>query len=693
MQFIVETTETPTSGTGMLRRVLLGGLAIALFVIPLAYWPGVTDYSYGKSITAMVLVGLLTILWSIRYWTDPRRPVRLPWISLPLVLLAVSALCSLANAVSPCVVLQSLALILTFSQLGLLIASTVETHGETKLLLFSLLASATVAAGYGSLQYAGVLPGGTTQPGTASILSFMGNRNYLGGFLSYTAFPSLILFLRFRRLPARLVTGGMILITLLTALIVRQTAVVFVLGMASIALAVAWLIFRPAGEGRRSAPWLAGLLAVAILAWVVLPWATGGSPAPAVFEPANIEALWTQNSGPSRLWYWRVGMRMLSDHPVAGIGLGHYKLQYIPYTARLVQESSVEIARLPVNRAAQAHNDFVQAAAELGGLGILAGIGLLGCLAAGLWQRIRHAEGGANQLDLILLTCGLLSFLGHAMVSFPAHLPASALAFAAITGLAWSRAYGDRGTLSIHPPRWLMRAVTGLAAGLACLILVLAVRDARADLLIGQGVAHLRDGDAATAETLFEQSLQLDVCPRQTYYYLANAEGVQGKLDEAAAHLEIGLPLFTDRRVYLEYADILGSRGRFDEAHEVLALVLNALPPPDLRADALYLAALLDREAGHPEAAIARLQELMAETPSHLATYIALGDLLATRGKTVKAEEVYLAGLERAARDEQRIRARLETAQTVAGTILLESELTTLLGQRAAMERRLAQLP
>ena len=683
-----------------MRRVTLGVAAVGLFGLPLFLWPGITDSSYGKSIAALVFVAVLTLVWSLRVWREGGHTLRLPWVALPFVAFALTAGLSLVHAMSARVVLQSLVLVLAYGQVAWFVADNVRTRGEVRLLLLSILASGFAASTYGILQYAGVLSGATQAAGLNNVISFMGNRNFLGGYLAYILFPSVLLAVRLRSKLVRLATILMLATVLATTILVQQTAVVIILSVTAFGLAAGWIVYRLWKRPRRL-PRLIGLtlvlVAVSVTAVVLIDRSSAATSESPSRVTLSLHDLWIRNSGDTRLWNWLVALQMLEVHPWTGVGLGNYKLNYVTYSAALASTPRGEALALsaPTVRAAQAHNEYVQVAAELGVLGLLALFGLLATLAVSLWRRIRRAQGVGDRTDLILLYCGLMTFFAHALVSFPAHLPSSALAVMAVLGLCLSRAYGDQATLALRLRRPMVRSLLIVGSCAALSVAVIAVRDARADVLIGRGIAESRSGDPAAAETLFERSLRLDFCPRQTYYYLANVEGVQGKIDEALEHLELCLTRFTDQRVYLEYADVVGSLGRISEARAAALLVVSSHPPIRTEMDARLLLAVLDLLEGDSDIAAEGLRTMIASHPEYAASYVHLGDLYLSLGRIEDARSTYEAGLDAIKWYAATLEGRLASPETKTAVVLAQtrSTLDELRTQRTILMKRLADLP
>lgn len=59
-----------------------------------------------------------------------------------------------------------------------------------------------------------------------------------------------------------------------------------------------------------------------------------------------------------------------------------------------------------------------------------------------------------KRLELLLLACGVISVLVHALVSFPAHVSTSSLVFIVVIGIAHSRVYEGAALRTRSLARW-----------------------------------------------------------------------------------------------------------------------------------------------------------------------------------------------------------------------------------------------
>lgn len=679
-------------------RVFVYLIAAFTFILPLFIWPGETEYGYGKSIITFLVVSALLIGWAVRSLLKGEWKIRFPWLTYPALFLLVVGLFSMINAVNGRVVIQSLAVFLYFVLFYLIVTNAVKEKRDVTLILYAFLISSFLTALYGLLQYLGVMRGAGGGSGLNEIISTMGNRNYLGGFLAYLLFPMVILIVRLRSRVLRAVAILLISFNFGMAMLVNQTGIRVALVIAAIGVIIGWVIFRPVEPIRKNRAWLIALLIV--LAFTFLVEAPSGPFNSVVGLSATgnsswIGRLWAQNAGKVRSWDWWVGYEMFKDHPLLGVGLGNYKLNFIPYKAKFLSTPQGANYDFYIARAAQAHNEYVQVLAELGILGIMGVIGLIGMIAYSFWTALSRNRDESDRFDLLLLTGGVIAFLVHGLVSFPAHLPASSLVFVTLLGIAASRAYGDATQTTVTLRRAPLLATASFIVVFTLSVSVIALRDYAADFLFQAGVRQTQLGQVHLAEETFNRSIKLDFCPRQTYYYLAITKLQQGEYKSALSDLKKCLTRFVAESVYLNIANVAVNLGDTKTAKENVDFLLATHPSKDTALQAHYLDGIIAIRDGDYSRASEILEGLVKSNPSFERAYIALGDLYRAQGLTVSARKNYETALKliekKLARNEKRLSSATRiTAQEYSQ---LRSEINLLQQEKKAVESSLSRLP
>jgi O-antigen ligase len=301
-----------------------------------------------------------------------------------------------------------------------------------------------------------------------------------------------------RRSLAR--AGGMLAIALLifAGLVCSLSKMGFAAGLTGLFVMGA---LAATGKLRGGRKWLAiaALAAVVLFSFVFLPSDAfvanyGGVTAKG---PAALEG-----RGP----IWRETLHLIAAYPAFGCGLGNYETAFLRYQTAVVDRVFT-----------YAHNDYLQAAAELGAVGFLVAAFLLLPVFA---RPFRAAAQGPDRTTRYLgLGCaGAITAIAlHSLADFNMYVPSNALTLAWICGIGASLPLGrEKPTADRHPV--LFRR---LALGMAFLLTVYApVRmvfdsqfrsDSRAEsLFCGFGIC---DTDAVTTAQTLEHGGQAGAAP------------------------------------------------------------------------------------------------------------------------------------------------------------------------------------
>ena len=162
------------------------------------------------------------------------------------------------------------------------------------------------------------------------------------------------------------------------------------------------------------------LSTVGLAVWV------GSEPAIARFETLNAQY---SRPGQDRLSIWRDTLQLIRRHPLLGSGLGSFATVY-----PLVQTAFLN------NVVDHAHCDYLEVAAEVG---LPGGIVVFGSIFWVLGRTFRRCKKGSPDYDkAISVAClgSMVAILLHSLTDFNLYIPANALLFAMILGLAWSSA-------------------------------------------------------------------------------------------------------------------------------------------------------------------------------------------------------------------------------------------------------------
>ncbi|HIC96544.1 TPA: tetratricopeptide repeat protein [Candidatus Bipolaricaulota bacterium] len=652
-----------------IRKAKLGLMLFFPFALPLVMAPPTPNYQYLKLVLAFFSISLLLLLWMAELLLDKRVPFNMPttfWLGL---LLIEVALISLVNSDNIRVGLESLGALICFFLFYLLLTNAVKEEKTAFLLLASVFTAAVLAALYGLIQYYGYELTGPyrVRPGIGSIISTMGNKNYLGGFLAYLYVPYGLLLLKAPRPWQKgLILAGMGLIWwAIMAIGARAIWLGLAVGVISLALAVASFHFKLLRLKlvRRNWRWIGalGVLMAVITAIFFFPNPANKSGTVIGRVATGIKAL----AGPYVRYYdWWVTWEMIKAHPFIGIGLGDFKLEFLDYKAKFLETPRGEQYKdLYIAQALQAHNEYLQIWAELGTLGLLISAGIISMIFYQGWRKIKgysHSYGGGRggkgrkvqvrvhgevegerALFTLVLLAGVLSFLVHAFFSFPLHLPASALNLVLMLALLDSDYLASAGAgqkQSFRPKRhsrWVLALVISI---LALTVITSAARDFIAEIYMRKGQAQLAKGNLDGAKEHLEESLRWDFEPKEALFNLGVIYTKEKEYRKAKEVLERSLSSYPRVTSLFNLGIVALGLGDFEESIRYLDLVTQ-IDPTDL--DYLYQKAEVYLLAGRAEEGREILEGIIARNKNYYRAYMGLAEYFNDKGMKGRAVENY----------------------------------------------------
>lgn len=203
-------------------------------------------------------------------------------------------------------------------------------------------------------------------------------------------------------------------IVMIAALLSSHSRMGIIAAVSSIAIMAVFSGFQ-----RRAGAWLAALIMLCVTALVL--WIGAGS-ALGRFGSISDEYV---SADDSRLSLWKNAARLVGDHPFLGSGLGTFP---VAFTA--VQNTFLGKF---VNHA---HNDYLELACDLGIPAALLLFGSVVLLLARLAKKTASCESGFEKAVALGCLGGIAAILLHSLTDFNLYIPANALLFSLILGLA-----------------------------------------------------------------------------------------------------------------------------------------------------------------------------------------------------------------------------------------------------------------
>lgn len=420
---------------------------VLLVGLPLLAVPDMPDM-YGPvrwMLLAFVAVGCWA--WTRKHWGEVVGSVG-RWTLVAILVFTGMGLLSMAVALHPLEALWEVLRWIMVMGLVLLLAWAYARWPEWRLEPLRAAAAATaLVGGIRLLQLAGVA-GGIPDGGDPEA-STLANPNFFAGFMALLAVLSAGLALldrgwwRWAGIAAALLAAGLTLTG-------STSGASLALGLAVVVLVEGLLAMGPFRGMHKSLPWLRPVMlgmallgAAAAIAWVY-------SRADAVdLNMADVD------SKLERLALWNRTGRMIAEAPVLGVGAGHWHYHIL----RLGLVSNFQ--GFATRYFMQAHNDFLQMAAERGVIGGLAFLALLGMAWFRGW---RAATGGRANLTTVVATAGLTAWMAFALTNLPSARPELVAVMVLCLAMLVGHAPVVKNT-DMNRPRWRSLLAGGIALG------------------------------------------------------------------------------------------------------------------------------------------------------------------------------------------------------------------------------------
>lgn len=469
--------SAPSGAT--LPATALVGLLFALIAATLAIDPVALDaYSapkWGLVAVGIALAALIAVLRRREELSVPRAVAI--GLAIATVLLTASVLASPHRARALSTVASWLALL---PVVGLLAALELSAAQRRLLVAASVLLVAATAL-LSILQYHGVVGvGGVVQlGGRFPSGALLGNEGFVALAAALVGAGAAAVVMAGQGGRARALAAALFLLLLTTILVNQQRTSLLALVAAVLALAVV-----------RVRRWrlLPGLVALAGLLVATPLWGPTRDALWLRHPQADVDR-W-QALSTDRVGAWVAAVEMARQRPLLGFGPGSYALESTRQRVAVELASGLRL-KMPPNADANvaAHDDYLQAAAELGWPSTLLGIGGLLLLLFGLEGdlRARSADDPAALESAVLLAV-LVAAAVSALAWFPLQIPLVTLLLLGCVGRAARRVAAATTGPCWRLPLWPLRVVVVIAVLVGA---AAALRSWQDDRVIGRASADL----------------------------------------------------------------------------------------------------------------------------------------------------------------------------------------------------------
>ncbi len=387
-------------------------LYIAVIAVPFFYLPIIeSPFRLPKEsiFIALVLIAALIVAWDKKPFYRYIFPGYLPLLILLLYVFARSIVSNRAPRISLTAWFFFLVCILFI----LLVLHLNHRDGFINKLYLLLMATSLANAVYAVLQYIGfnplLAPLGESHVDKRAVVGLIGNPNTLSAFIASAGVIFIAWWFWGKSNKASIIgiVGAMIIFTALilsgskTSLVAFEGAIVFL-------LSVKLRLYR--------------IKSLLIFIFIIIIMATGTA---YLFQAESLPLKFvslSQQSIAYRTLVYMATIRLIADNPFFGVGPGIFAMAYAKYHQSVVAggrfPESVEIFQDVL----QAHNDYLQAAAELGLLGFIIILWLMITVAGCSINVLKQKDNLEVRMIGISAIAGLIVIAFDGLLSFPLHV-------------------------------------------------------------------------------------------------------------------------------------------------------------------------------------------------------------------------------------------------------------------------------
>jgi len=432
-------TETPSctdseSYTTKFDRTIFYLFLAMLVIVPLAVVLPMRP-SVAKWYLIRTVFPSLAVAWLVYRTLTGRLVVRWSLITVFAIAILAAQCISLINAVNPWLGFAEISKSLGLLAAYLLAANTILRATDRDKLLWGIAVSGSIAALYGIAQRFGydfITWQEAVETPVERGVSFFGHANFAAHFLVAALPLTAGLFITRRSVWSRVVVGilGLLMFGHFAITGTRGAALGLSAGIISVVVVLLGTRERDeskAEDGSRTvrAGWwktaVAATLVVIAASAVTAAWRVKESDVLTVKEGQIV----------FRLWTWRTGIRLFTQHPIFGIGAGNYEVVSPAYW------NEFEIKRFvgDTKMSYRVHNEYIETAAEQGVIGLAA---LSGLIMMALYEAGRIARSDTRREALphgLGLIAAVIGVAVDCLVNFDLQTPASALLFWVVLGM------------------------------------------------------------------------------------------------------------------------------------------------------------------------------------------------------------------------------------------------------------------
>jgi len=278
----------------------------------------------------------------------------------------------------------------------------------------------------------------------------------------------------------------------------------------------------------------------------------------------------------TRFLMWKVSFEMLKDKPIYGLGIGTFKYHYLDYQADYLIDHPNYIRNS--GKAAEAHNEYLQFAAEIGIIGLISFLSIIFTFYYIVYQYFEKEHDKNKLLIIFGILMGLTSYLVHCLFTFPFHVPVLGATFFILIGLATayiqlsleerSGSYNKNQTIYDFNLKPVFKYISIIIVIVMAVFVIwkLAINPYLAEINYYKGSKSFAEQDNSAALEYFQKAALLDTSNGRNMHGLGSAYYQLGMQEEAQKILQQTKEIYNDRNTYRNLGLSYMQSGNYEKA-------------------------------------------------------------------------------------------------------------------------------
>jgi len=410
----------------VLTLLKLLALSISLFIYKYVY-----NFRINQEMILKLFIIILIILWIIKILSVEEMAWKRNELNLPIYLFIIILTLSLLITNTIKVSFGDYIIFISYIFLYFMVIGVISQKKEFNSFIKIFFITSFLVSIYALLQYYGLDPYFSE---LGQITSTIGQKNWVSNYLAII-FPVIFSYFLLQEERKSKLIYYLLLSVLYTTLLICQSRGIWISISLTLIFAIYMVIkFKLFEIFEKNKKWMMALFIIFLIITIIYSTDNPLNKSRLTVTERALSTFDEQDpSVNARLLIWKTTFKMIKDKPLFGSGIGTFKLNYLNYQADFLRNNPEYIKYS--GKAAEAHNEYLQMAAELGIVGLGTFLSILFVFYSLALKYLKSKHDHQDKIIIFGLLLGITSFLIHSLFTFPYHVPVLGSIFFIFLGL------------------------------------------------------------------------------------------------------------------------------------------------------------------------------------------------------------------------------------------------------------------